>query len=122
MINENQNIHNKKNEGSLENDVQQNRGMAENYNKNTFDEKQVEDMNSVDNGGVESTNLEPGLQEQWLGVRDEYLANYPDLDNIETDEENGDFSTFIDRLAERRQRSTKEIQDEIMNWTLPTKN
>lgn len=122
MITENQNIRNNKNKGGLENDVQQNRGMAENVDDSDLDNEIVKDVNPLENSGMESTNLEPGLEEQWLGVRDEFLANYPDLDNLETNDENEDFSTFIDRLAERRQRSPKEIQDEIMNWTLPAKD
>ncbi len=121
MITENQHRYNKQNPGGLENEVQQNRGMAENHRHRSIEQEQLENVNPVDNGGVESTNLEPGLEEQWLGVRDEYLANYPDLANIETEAEYGSFSTFIDRLAKRRQHSAKEIQDEIMNWSLPTK-
>ncbi len=110
-----------KNHGGLENEVQQNRGMDEKRRHISVEQNQIENVKTVDNGGAESENLDPGLEEQWLSVRDEYLANYPDLANIETDAEYESFSEFIDYLAKRRQCSAKEMQDEIMNWSSPAK-
>ena len=117
MITENKHKDNKRNHGGLENDVPQNRGMDQNYQEMVPNKQpNVKFGNPVDSGGVKSTEYEPQLEEQWLAVRDEYLANYPDLQDVDTEYEKGSFNILMDRLAKRKQRSTKEIQNEIMNW------
>ncbi len=118
MITENKHRDNKQNHGGMENEVQQNRGMDQDYPDRDSDEQpKVDSGNPVDHGGVEETELDPGLEEQWLAVRDEYLAHYPDLDDSDTAYEKGSFYTVIDRLAKRKQSTPEEIQNEIMSWS-----
>jgi len=68
----------------------------------------------VNNGGVSISKTDIQLEKQWLAVRDEYLANYPDIKD--TENENGNFSDIIENIAKRRKRTSKEIRDEIMEW------
>jgi len=117
MITENMHRDNKRDHGGLQNDVQQNRGLDLDYNDNNSEQEPNNLGKPVDNGGVQSTELEPRLEEQWHAVRDEYLSHYPGLENVNTNYEEGSFNTLIDRLAEKHQRSTKEIRHEILNWT-----
>ncbi|WP_149275611.1 hypothetical protein [Pareuzebyella sediminis] len=113
----------KQNSEGLENKVQQNRGMAlDNRNDHNFESKDLTDSNPVNEVVAFSSNLHPGLEEQWLGVRDKYLANYPDVADVENESNIEGFTSFIERLAERRQLSTEDIQDEIMNWSSAPKS
>lgn len=117
IITDNNHRDNEREHGGLENEVQQNHGMDQYAReKKTDGQQEKKAMNPVDNGGVKSTELEPRLEKQWLAVRDEYLANYPDLRDEDTEYEKGSFDAFIDRLAQRQQRHTNEVQQEIMNW------
>ncbi len=118
MITENKNPDDERNHGGLENKVLHNVDMDQDQSENNFSEQSKGDTGTpVDSGGVKSTELEPGLEEQWLAVRDEYLANYPDLEDEDTKYEQGSFHTVITRLANKTKRSTEEIQNEIRNWS-----
>ena len=122
MITNNLHLDNERKSEGLENKVQQNRGL----NSNNIDRESIpsvsENLSPIDRGGVQSRDLDKGLEEQWLWVRDEYFANYPDVADVENESADGGFSSFIEQLAERRQRSTEEIQDEIMNWSRAPKS
>jgi len=72
----------------------------------------------VNNGGVSISKSDIPLEKQWLAVRDEYLSHYPDIKDIDTESEKGNFTGVIENIAKRRNRTSKEIRDEIMEWTL----
>ena len=119
MITENKHRDNERKHEGLKNDVQQNRGMNSEHNdREPNNENNNEDKpGPVDNGGARSTDFDSRLEKQWLAVRDEYLANYPDLKDVDTDYEEGSFHTVIARLAENKKRSAEEIQNEILDWS-----
>jgi hypothetical protein len=119
MITENKNRDKNRPFGGLDNSVQQNKSLNQDYQDrepNGNSEKEI--GNPVHNGGVETSNFDLELEEQWLGVRDEYLAHYADVEEVDTNYENGSFYIIIDKLAKRRKRTTKEIHNEIMEWSL----
>jgi hypothetical protein len=115
MITENKNQDKHRNFGGLNNKIQQNRSPdKEQYQA----EENIEEIEiPVNNGGVNTsikTDIE--LEEQWLAVRDEYLAHYPNITDNDTHYKKGDFDTIIENLAKKRQRTPKEIHTEIINW------
>ena len=71
----------------------------------------------VNTGGVALSIQDFDIEQQWAIIRDEYLSHYPEIKNIDTEYEKGNFSSIIDSIAKRRQRSSKEIRDEIMEWS-----
>lgn len=109
------NTSNNKQEKGLNNDVQQNRGVDKNGHIDENSEKPI--GTPVNNGGVSISANDIHLEKQWLAVRDEYLANFPELNNMDTNYEKGDFSTLITNLAERRKQTPETIYNEIMNWS-----
>lgn len=72
----------------------------------------------VNNGGIATSRTDLHIEKQWLAVRDEYLAHYPNIENTDTEYDKGNFSSIIERIAKRRQRTSKEICNEIMEWSL----
>jgi hypothetical protein len=72
----------------------------------------------VNTGGVALSIQDFDLEQQWALIRDEYLSHYPEIKNIDTAFDKGNFSSIIDSIANRRQRTSKEIRDEIMEWSL----
>ena len=70
----------------------------------------------VNNGGVAITKSDLQLEEQWLAVRDDYLSHFPNVKDADSEYEEGRFSVIIEGIAKRRQRTSKEIRDEIMEW------
>ncbi|TLP80173.1 hypothetical protein [Maribacter sp. ACAM166] len=71
----------------------------------------------VNNGGVATSKSDLQLELQWLEVRDEYLSHYPDVQDADFEYGKGSFSVIIESIAKRRQRTSKEIRDEIMEWS-----
>lgn len=71
----------------------------------------------VNNGGVAMSKSDLQLEAQWLAVRDEYLSHYPDVKDADSEYEKGSLSVIIESIAKRRQRTMKEIRDEIMEWS-----
>ncbi|AIZ41152.1 hypothetical protein [Cellulophaga baltica] len=117
MITENKNQHKDRKYGGLDNTVQQNHSLDQPLEDKESTNNLGEDVaQPVNNGGVEASILDFDLEEQWLAVRDEYLAHYPDILESETQYEKGSFNTIIENLAKRRQRTPKEIHTEIKNW------
>ncbi len=118
MISENKNQDNERTFRGLENEVPQNHGLSRGYQDKESDKNSDDEMGKpVDIGGVNTTLSDPQLEEQWLAVCDEYLAHYPDLDDTDTEYKKGNFYAIIKRLAKRRQRTPKEIHNEIMDWS-----
>lgn len=112
MITEDKSINKLKTTGGLQNDVPQNKGISQNDDLNeTIGEP-------VNNGGVATSTYVIHLEKQWLAVRDEYLANFPETQDIDDNGELDGVETLISALAKRRQKSEQEIHDEIMNWTI----
>lgn len=70
----------------------------------------------VNTGGVAITKSDLQLEEQWLAVRDDYISHYPNIKDAGSEYEEGRFSVIIESIAKRRQRTSKEIRDEIMEW------
>jgi hypothetical protein len=117
MITENKNQHKDRKYGGLDNTVQQNHSLDQPLEDKESINNLGEDVaQPVNNGGVEASILDFDLEEQWLAVRDEYLAHYPDILESETQYEKGSFNTIIENLAKRRQRTTTEIHTEIRDW------
>ncbi|QWX83772.1 hypothetical protein H0I23_15170 [Cellulophaga sp. HaHaR_3_176] len=110
MTTDNKNEYRDKDYGGLDNTVQQNHGLEEDA-QNTESSREP-----VNNGGVETSNFDLELEEQWLAVRDEYLAHYPYVLDSDTKYEKGSFYIIIENLAKRTQRSPEEIHNEILNW------
>jgi len=101
-----------------------NRGVSKDMNINAGNKRSESMENSkeviekpVNNEGVATSKTDLHLEKQWLAVRDEYLAHYPDADHTGTEYDNRNFSSIIDSIAKRRQRTSKEIRDEIMEWS-----
>lgn len=117
IITNNINQDNEPTSHGLENDVPQNSNQKQERNESQKKSKEAIGK-PVNNGGVETIEYEPQLEKQWLAVRDEYRAHYPELDEADTEYEKGGLSKMIERLAKRRERSPKEIQMEIMKWSL----
>ncbi len=116
MITENKNQDKHRSFKGLNNKVQQNRSPdKEQYQE----EVNTEDIEiPVNNGGVNTSVIDDiKLEEQWLAVRDEYLAHYPNITDGDTYYKKGDFNTIIENLAKKRQRTPKEIHTEIINWS-----
>ncbi|MGO4921225.1 hypothetical protein [Maribacter spongiicola] len=112
MITEDKSINKLKTTGGLQNDVPQNKGISQNDDLNeTIGEP-------VNNGGVATSTYDIHLEKQWLAVRDEYLANFPETQDIDDNGELDGVETLISAIAKRRQKSEQEIHDEIMNWTI----
>ena len=112
MITEDKSIHKTKSTGGLENDTPQNKGISQNENLNkTLDEP-------VNNGGVATSSYDLHLEKQWLAVKDEYLANFPETQDVDDNGELDGVEALISTIAKRRKKSEQEIHDEIMNWTV----
>ncbi|TDS20655.1 hypothetical protein DFQ03_0162 [Maribacter caenipelagi] len=112
MITEDKSIDKSRTTGGLQNDVPQNKGISQN-----------EDLNEaigepVNNGGVATAKYDLHLEKQWLAVRDEYLSNFPETQDIDSNGEQNSVEALISTIAKRRQKSEQEIHDEIMNWTV----
>jgi hypothetical protein len=73
--------------------------------------------NPVNNGGVAVSKADLHLEKQWLAVRDAYLSHYPEVQDVNSEYHKGGFSDLIENIAKRRQRTSKEIRDEIMEWS-----
>ncbi|MCM4162231.1 MULTISPECIES: hypothetical protein [unclassified Arenibacter] len=114
MITENKNQD--KNSGSkgLNNEVQQNRGL--NLQRSPSEDSDEGIGKPVDNGGVVTSEYDVHLEKQWLAVRDDYLANFPELNDLDTRYDKNSFGTLIANLAKRRQQTSAQVQEEIMNW------
>ena len=114
MISENKNQDKKSASKGLNNEVQQNRGI----NQDRYPSKDSNEAvgKPVDNGGVVTSKYDAHLEKQWLAVRDNYLANFPELNDMGTTYEKKSFSALINRLAKRRQQTSEQIHEEIMNW------
>ncbi len=112
MITEDKSIHKTKSTGGLENDTPQNNGISQNENLDeTLDEP-------VNNGGVATSSYDLHLEKQWLAVKDEYLANFPETQDVDDNGELDGVEALISTIAKRRKKSEQEIHDEIMNWSL----
>ena len=112
MITEDKSIHKTKSTGGLENDTPQNNGISQNEGVKPSIGK------PVNNGGVATAKYDLHLEKQWLAVKDEYLANFPETGDIDTNGEKDSLESLISNIAKRRQKSEQEIHDEIMNWSL----
>ncbi|MDO6821302.1 MULTISPECIES: hypothetical protein [Zobellia] len=99
----------------LNNEVQQNRGLGNEYERQGNTSEEV--GKPVDNGGVSISVDEEHLRKQWLAVRDEYLANFPELDGVDDHNEKDNIGVLINSLAKKRQQTPETIQHEIMNWS-----
>lgn len=112
MITEDKSIDKSKTTGGLQNEVPQNNGISQNEDLNeTIGEP-------VNNGGVATSTFDLHIEKQWLAVRDEYLANFTETQDIDDNGKLDGVEALISAIAKRRQKSEQEIHDEIMNWTL----
>lgn len=98
----------------LNNEVQQNRGL--NLKRSPSEDSDEGIGKPVDNGGVVTSKYDVHLEKQWLAVRDDYLANFPELNDLDTSYDKNSFRTLIVNLAKRRQQTSAQVQEEIMNW------
>lgn len=112
MITEDKSIDKSKSTGGLQNDVPQNKGISQNED---IKEKIGEPVN---NGGVATAKYDLHIEKQWLAVKDEYLANFPETEDIDANGEQDSLESLISNISKRRQKSEQEIHDEIMNWTV----
>ncbi|SIR42518.1 hypothetical protein [Maribacter ulvicola] len=112
MITEDKSIHKTKSTGGLQNSIPQNKSIAQN-------EDVKEDIaKPVNNGGVATAKFDLHVEKQWLAVKDKYLANFPETEDINANGEQDNLESLISTIAHRRQKSEQEIHDEIMNWSL----
>ena len=114
MITDNRGKDDKSNSKGLENRMQHNRGFKSDgipkVNSN-------EDIGKpVDNGGFATSDIDNHLEKQWLAVRDNYLANFPELNDMDTTYDNKSFRALIDRLAKRRKQTSDQVREELLNW------
>mgnify|MGYP003645753212 CR=1 FL=1 len=114
MITENKNQNKKSTSKGLNNEVQQNRGLDLETNSKGDSNEGV--GKPVDNGGVAMSKYDVHLEKQWLAVRDNYMANFPELNDMDITNDKKSFSTLILNLAKRRQQTPEQIHEEIMNW------
>ncbi|WP_405397597.1 hypothetical protein [Maribacter sp. Asnod2-G09] len=112
MITEDKSIHKTKSTGGLENDTPQNKGISKNEDLNEILDE------PVNNGGVATSTYDLHLEKQWLAVKDEYLANFPETQDVDNNGELDGVESLIRAIAKRRKKSEQEIHDEIMNWTV----
>lgn len=104
--------------GSAEKKVPNNGGLIQvNQDKESIENSKEVTGNPVNNGGVAFSKSDLQLEEQWLAVRDDYLSHYPDVQDVDSEYEKGSLSVMIESIAKRRQRTSKEIRDEIMEWS-----
>jgi len=113
MITEDKSKDKSRSTGGLQNEVPQHQNIADHKNEN----KKV--GKPVNNGGVATAKYDLHIEKQWLAVKDEYLANFPETENLDANGEQDSFEALIAKIAKRRQKSTEDIHAEIMNW--PTK-
>ena len=114
MITENKNQDKKSVLKGLNNEVQQNRGLDLEANPTGDSNEGV--GKPVDNGGVATSKFDKHLEKQWLAVRDNYLANFPERHAMDTTYDNTGFGTLMQKLAKRRQQTSEQLREEIMNW------
>jgi len=114
MITENKNEDKKSASKGLNNEVQQNRGL--NPERNPKEDINEEIDKPVDNGGVATSKYDEHLEKQWLAVRDDYLANFPELSDMDTRYNKNSLGSLIANLAKRRRQTSAQVQQEIMNW------
>ncbi|MUH38068.1 hypothetical protein D9O36_19615 [Zobellia amurskyensis] len=105
----------KTNDKALNNEVQQNRGLGKEREGNQSSTEEV--GKPVNNGGDSISVNEEHLKKQWSAVRDEYLANFPELSDLDVNHEKDNVSALITSLAQKRKQTREAIQDEIMNWS-----
>jgi hypothetical protein len=114
MIPDNINKNVKAHTEGLNNEVQQNRGMDQ-------EREPCGDSNEaigkpVDNGGDVTSEYDIHLEKQWLAVRDDYLANFPELKDMDTRYDKNSFDTLIAKLSKRRKQTEEQTHKEIMDW------
>ncbi|RTE55370.1 hypothetical protein EHW67_02020 [Arenibacter aquaticus] len=114
MITKNKNKERNPNSNGLDNRVQQNRGLNEVRSPKEHSNDEI--GKPVDNGGVETSKFDTHLEKQWLAVRDDYLANFPELSDMDTSYDKNSLETLIANLAKRRKQTSEQVQQEIMNW------
>ncbi len=118
MISKNKNHDNHRTFRGLENEVPQHQGPdQEDRDVGPINNSDSATGKAINNGEVEIATFGPQLEEQWLAVRDEYLAHYPELEDTDIEYEKGSFYKIIESLAKKRQVTPKEIQNEIRNWS-----
>lgn len=106
----------KNDKAGLTNEVQQNQGIKSSLDSVDTAKKNV--GNPVNNGGVAISSDDIHLEKQWLAVRDEYVANFPELEAMEQEIKTENIATLIERIAHTRKQSIQEIKDEIRSWKL----
>jgi len=114
MTTENRTQNKKSATKGLDNEVQQNRGLNLKRNANGDTDEAID--KPVDNGGVATSKYDVHLEKQWLAVRDDYLANFPELKDMDTKFDKNSLNTLMANLAKRRKQTTDQIHEEIMNW------
>lgn len=113
MITEDKSKDKSRSTGGLQNNVPQHQNIADHGNT------QKEVGKPVNNGGVATATYDIHVEKQWMAVKDEYLANFPETEDLDANNEPDSLGALIAKIAERRQKSPEEIHTEIMNW--PTK-
>ncbi|APQ18716.1 hypothetical protein [Maribacter hydrothermalis] len=110
MITDDKSTHKNNTSNALKNDVLQNQPVKQQKNPKKDIGK------PVNNGGVATAKYDLHLEKQWLAVKDEYLANFPETENYDSTKEENSLEALISDIAKKRKKSPQEIHDEIMNW------
>ncbi|MDT7827613.1 hypothetical protein RQM65_02900 [Pricia sp. S334] len=66
--------------------------------------------------GTSDLNQYGNLHDKWNDIQEEYLKKYPDLETEDLYFEGGGFEGLLERIAEVREMTVKEIRAEIRNW------
>ncbi|SNR63443.1 hypothetical protein SAMN04488009_2866 [Maribacter sedimenticola] len=106
----------KNDELGLTNEVQQNQGLKTAEDVDSTNKKEV--GNPVNNGGVNIDADDVHLEKQWLAVRDEYLAKFPELNEMEEEFKTENIGALIQSIAQKRKQSPQVIAEEIRSWEL----
>ena len=78
------------------------------HNNNKQQEREYREQNG-------HLNLDD-LQTKWNEIQKEYREKYPSLTSEDVDYRSGEFDSMTDRLAQRTNRTRKEVRNEINDW------
>ena len=66
--------------------------------------------------GTPDLNQYGNLHDKWNDIQEEYLTAYPDLEAEDLYFEGGGFEGLLERIAEIRGMTVKEVRTEIRDW------
>lgn len=83
--------------------------------RSDFSGDQDSDLNSSQNHDNSAADLQE-TERRWNDISKNYRRRYPNLTSEDVDYRDGEFDDMTERIAQRTNRSRKDVQNEIRNW------